>query len=410
MGSFLVTASRRVRPTLQSYPIPCDHDLPSQHRFPQPMSRKASDEARRAANAVSIGYEPPFGDSEFEIFRTRLRSDYPPAIADRAICKLIARDYLARAYRGGPPTPEDRTRKLESHVTAFGLSPERISGSLMFAEFTFLNRINLDDRETREDRERGYYTRFENAESGLDVFTRMVVAANRNAPRPPEAIPARRSPGAVSAATPTTAIDGRPDDPRGQDVLRTPGAAGSWRKRWTVVTVGAAAFTGVSCWFLVQGRLVPELAGDVKAPEPVTGAAGEREPPPPAPEPVTAQQRDSPPPTAEPTAPVPVPEPAENDEGGIAKLKRTLLDSAWHYHDDLFPPGDTAHFYPEGTFHKWRWRYWVVGPRSMRVHFDHNNHDIDTGILFSFNDDLSEFTAEFTDERGRFHRIAGTRR
>jgi hypothetical protein len=99
----------------------------------------------------------------------------------------------------------------------------------------------------------------------------------------------------------------------------------------------------------------------------------------------------------------------ENDAAKIAKLKQVLVSHAWHYHDNLYPPGDTCRFNTDGTFHRWRWSYWVVGPRTMRVHYDRNNHDKESGIPFTFNEDLTEFRGVFTDPNGRVHKIIGTR-
>ena len=95
----------------------------------------------------------------------------------------------------------------------------------------------------------------------------------------------------------------------------------------------------------------------------------------------------------------------------IAKLKQLLLDHPWYYHDNLFPPGGTCRFNADGTFHVFKWHYWVVGPRAMRVHYDRNttDKDIETGILFTFNQELTIFTAEFTDPKGKVHKITGTR-
>jgi len=100
--------------------------------------------------------------------------------------------------------------------------------------------------------------------------------------------------------------------------------------------------------------------------------------------------------------------PTVNDEAGIAKLKQLLLNSTWHYHDNLYPPGDTFRFNADGTFHVWKWNYWVVGPREVRVHYDRGNHNKETGIPFIFNPELTRFTGEFTDPNKRLHKITGS--
>lgn len=94
----------------------------------------------------------------------------------------------------------------------------------------------------------------------------------------------------------------------------------------------------------------------------------------------------------------------------IAALKRSLVDHEWHYHDNLYPPGDTCRFSDNGTFHKWNWNYWVTGPRTMRIHYDRRRRDADAGVLFTFNDDLTQFRGEWTDPNGKVHKVVGTRK
>ena len=94
---------------------------------------------------------------------------------------------------------------------------------------------------------------------------------------------------------------------------------------------------------------------------------------------------------------------------GEAKLTQALLSHTWFYHDNLFPPGETFRFNDNGTFHTWKWNYWVVGARTIRVHYDRNNQDKETGVLFTFNQELTEFTGEFTDPKGKVHKITGSR-
>ncbi|MFL5245176.1 MAG: hypothetical protein ACJ8FY_23990 [Gemmataceae bacterium] len=128
--------------------------------------------------------------------------------------------------------------------------------------------------------------------------------------------------------------------------------------------------------------------------------AGERQPIKvnlePLPEEPIVQQDSAPP------ANVPTPD-------GEAVLTQILRDNTWFYHDDLYPPGENFQFNADGTFHSWRWNYWVVGPREIRIHYDRNNHDKDSGIPFTFNEELTEFAGEFTDQRGRVHKVTGTR-
>jgi serine/threonine protein kinase len=110
-----------------------------------------------------------------------------------------------------------------------------------------------------------------------------------------------------------------------------------------------------------------------------------------------------------PTKPPPKPTAVELEKAGIAELQRVLLAHEWYYLDNLYPPGAAEQFFPDGTFSHWRWKYWVVGPRTMRVHYDRKQTNKDTGILFTFNEELTKFTAEFTDPNGRVHKITGTR-
>ena len=100
----------------------------------------------------------------------------------------------------------------------------------------------------------------------------------------------------------------------------------------------------------------------------------------------------------------------KNEKAEIARLKQVLLSNTWHYHDSLYPPGDVFRFNADGTWHKWKWNYWVVGPQAIRVHYDRKNRDQDTGVLFTFNPELTRFTGEFTEANGRQDIITGTRK
>ncbi len=98
------------------------------------------------------------------------------------------------------------------------------------------------------------------------------------------------------------------------------------------------------------------------------------------------------------------------DDAKTVQLADALLTHTWNYVDDLYPPGGPVQFFDNGTFHeKFRWRYWVVGPTEMRVSYDRNNSDWASGVSYTFNDDLTRFTGEFTDEKGRLHHVTGTR-
>ena len=91
----------------------------------------------------------------------------------------------------------------------------------------------------------------------------------------------------------------------------------------------------------------------------------------------------------------------------IAKLRKTLLEHTWYYSDNLYPPGGPCNFFSDGTFHIWRWKYWVIGPRAISVHYDKKRQDVETGIIYTFNENLTEFGGEFTDPKNRIHRIKG---
>ncbi len=103
------------------------------------------------------------------------------------------------------------------------------------------------------------------------------------------------------------------------------------------------------------------------------------------------------------------PDPQQKRLKEIRELRETLIGHRWHYHDNLYPPGGPCSFRPNGSWHDWNWKYWVTGPREVRVHYDRNNNDPDTGIAFTFNDDLTEFHGRFTDPQKRVHIITGRR-
>ena len=126
--------------------------------------------------------------------------------------------------------------------------------------------------------------------------------------------------------------------------------------------------------------------------------------------PVVTQNADNEQPPAIDVAPVnqePTPGPTIQEE--ISRLEMILRTHNWHYHDHLFPPGDICQFHENGMFHRWNWKYWVVGPREMRIHYDRSQDDCWTGIPFYFNEDLTTFRGEWNDPGGRTHIVTGTR-
>ena len=125
---------------------------------------------------------------------------------------------------------------------------------------------------------------------------------------------------------------------------------------------------------------------------------------------VVTQTADNEPPLAIDVAPVIqelTPGPTIQEE--ISRLETILRTHNWHYHDHLFPPGDICQFHENGTFHRWNWKYWVVGPREMRIHYDRSQNDCWTGIPFYFNEDLTSFQGQWNDPGGRTHIVTGTR-
>lgn len=100
---------------------------------------------------------------------------------------------------------------------------------------------------------------------------------------------------------------------------------------------------------------------------------------------------------------------AEETEAEIEKLRQILLSHEWFYRDSLFPPGGKESFRRNGTFGNWKWNYWVVGPREIRIHYDQKNKNPKTGIPMYFNDDCTRFFGEFK-EGNKFHQITGIRK
>ncbi|HEY3787499.1 MAG TPA: serine/threonine-protein kinase [Urbifossiella sp.] len=127
----------------------------------------------------------------------------------------------------------------------------------------------------------------------------------------------------------------------------------------------------------------------------------------PPPVPLTPQAEPAPPPPTIPPSKVEKRPQVERDD--TTKIRDALLNHQWHYHDSLYPPGDLCQFHADGTFHKWKWQYWIMDSHTMRIHYDRNKHDKQTGILFTFNQNLTKFTGEFTDPNGKIHKVIGTR-
>jgi hypothetical protein len=104
---------------------------------------------------------------------------------------------------------------------------------------------------------------------------------------------------------------------------------------------------------------------------------------------------------------------AENSEreiqAGIARLQKLLVEESWTYSDSLYPPGDRAKFYSNGTFHRYKWRYWVIGPRTMHIQFSSKPHNPETAIELTFNEQLTQGTGKFGEAKRGVHRLTLTR-
>jgi len=96
------------------------------------------------------------------------------------------------------------------------------------------------------------------------------------------------------------------------------------------------------------------------------------------------------------------PEPvATGDPVAIQKLKDTLLNYEWHYADSKYLPGDSCRFYENGEFHKWKWNYWVVGPRTVHIQYGDPVYKPESAIVFSVNEDLSEVKGSFGEGKNQ---------
>ena len=89
-------------------------------------------------------------------------------------------------------------------------------------------------------------------------------------------------------------------------------------------------------------------------------------------------------------------------------LEAALLEHQWHYHDNLYPPGDMCEFREDRSWHlrRYGWEYRIVAPNEIRVHYFEKAGE---GIPLIFDDELKSFSGSFTDPNGRFHVIIGTR-
>ena len=102
---------------------------------------------------------------------------------------------------------------------------------------------------------------------------------------------------------------------------------------------------------------------------------------------------------------------AEQDEAGKERLRKALLEHSWTYRDSGFgidSPGHPGHyFHDDGTFHYWKWRYWVTGPREMRIHHLRGEIPVGGGIVTTFNNELTAYAAAY-DNNGT-HVVTGNR-
>ncbi len=69
------------------------------------------------------------------------------------------------------------------------------------------------------------------------------------------------------------------------------------------------------------------------------------------------------------------------------------------------PVSGALQFRANGKFHdEWNWNYWVVGPKTMHVQFWEAEYDPKKSVVFTFNNALTSFSAEFDK-----HQVTGTR-
>lgn len=102
---------------------------------------------------------------------------------------------------------------------------------------------------------------------------------------------------------------------------------------------------------------------------------------------------------------------AEQDEAGKERLRKALLEHSWTYRDSGFgidSPGHPGHyFHDDGTFHYWKWRYWVTSPQEMRIYHLRGEIPADGGVVTTFNNDLTAYAAVY-DNNGT-HIVTGKR-
>jgi hypothetical protein len=89
------------------------------------------------------------------------------------------------------------------------------------------------------------------------------------------------------------------------------------------------------------------------------------------------------------------------DPAEVRTLKDTLLNYEWNYFDSKYPPGDSCRFYENGEFHKRKWNYWVVGPRTVHIQYGDPAYKPESAIVFSVNEDLSELKGSFGEGKNR---------
>lgn len=99
----------------------------------------------------------------------------------------------------------------------------------------------------------------------------------------------------------------------------------------------------------------------------------------------------------------------ENRQEEIRKFKEVLMGYEWRYVDEGWPESVVI-FREDGTFHdRWRWQYWVIGPRVVEVQYNRRPRTADDIVTFEFNDDLTGFTCIFTGKDQKVHRVTGYR-
>lgn len=104
-------------------------------------------------------------------------------------------------------------------------------------------------------------------------------------------------------------------------------------------------------------------------------------------------------------------------------LRESLTGHTWSYEDSLFPnakenmprngvgkPIMPIRFFPNGKFHdRWKWNYWIVGPRTVHIQYWDPVYDPKKVVVLTFSEDLTTYAGSFKDGKGNFHEITGTR-